>query len=44
MHIEDNDEGVSVDFEDGTSAKGDMLVGADGINSVGTSPPPDISL
>lgn len=32
----DNDE-VSVYFEDGTSAKGDILVGADGINSVGRS-------
>ncbi|KAK4199543.1 hypothetical protein QBC40DRAFT_281845 [Triangularia verruculosa] len=29
-----NDHGVEVFFEDGTSAKGDILVGADGINSV----------
>ncbi|KAF7502831.1 hypothetical protein GJ744_005010 [Endocarpon pusillum] len=34
MRIEHDDEGVSVDFEDGTTAKGDILVGADGINSV----------
>ncbi|KAL7911481.1 hypothetical protein GGI35DRAFT_442910 [Trichoderma velutinum] len=33
-NIEHNDEGVSVSFDDGTSAKGDILVGADGINSL----------
>jgi len=32
--IEHNDDGVSVFFKDGTSAKGDVLVAADGINSV----------
>lgn len=36
QRIEHDDEGVSVYFEDGTSAKGDILVGADGIKSVGT--------
>lgn len=35
--IEDDDHGVTVHFEDGGSAKGDILVGADGINSVGRS-------
>ncbi|CAL8576084.1 hypothetical protein XPA_001975 [Xanthoria parietina] len=34
QRIVDNDEEVSVYFEDGTSAKGDILVGADGIKSV----------
>lgn len=33
--IEHNEQGVSVHFEDGTSANGDILVGADGIHSVG---------
>jgi len=33
--IEEDDQSVSVFFEDGTSAKGDMLVGADGIKSIG---------
>ncbi|KXX75963.1 Salicylate hydroxylase [Madurella mycetomatis] len=33
-HVEYNDDGVSVHFEDGGSAKGDILIGADGINSV----------
>ncbi|RYP90387.1 hypothetical protein DL770_003471 [Monosporascus sp. CRB-9-2] len=32
--VEHDDEGVSVYFDDGTNAKGDILVGADGINSV----------
>ncbi|KAL8931748.1 MAG: hypothetical protein Q9211_006758 [Gyalolechia sp. 1 TL-2023] len=32
--IEHDDDGVSVYFEDGTSAKGDILVGADGIKSI----------
>ncbi|KAI9151435.1 fad binding domain [Paramyrothecium foliicola] len=31
--IDHNDDGVSVTFEDGTTAHGDILVGADGINS-----------
>jgi 2-polyprenyl-6-methoxyphenol hydroxylase-like FAD-dependent oxidoreductase len=35
--IAHDDDGVSVYFEDGSSAKGDILVGADGINSVGKS-------
>ncbi|RYP16127.1 hypothetical protein DL765_005328 [Monosporascus sp. GIB2] len=34
QRIEHDDHGVSVYFEDGGSAKGDILVGADGINSV----------
>ncbi|KAL8923178.1 MAG: hypothetical protein Q9208_004741 [Pyrenodesmia sp. 3 TL-2023] len=34
MRIEHDDQGVSIYFEDGASAKGDILVGADGINSV----------
>ncbi|KAL8924839.1 MAG: hypothetical protein Q9172_002504 [Xanthocarpia lactea] len=34
QRIEDDDEAVTVFFEDGTSAKGDILVGADGIKSV----------
>lgn len=37
--IEHDDHGVLVYFEDGGSAKGDILIGADGINSVGTSTP-----
>lgn len=37
QRIEDNDEEVTVFFDDGTSAKGDILVGADGIKSVGRS-------
>lgn len=37
--IEHDRHGVSVYFEDGGSAKGDILVGADGINSVGTYNP-----
>lgn len=37
QRIVDNDDEVSVYFEDGTSAKGDILVGADGIKSVGKS-------
>ncbi|KAJ5124077.1 FAD/NAD(P)-binding domain-containing protein [Penicillium bovifimosum] len=32
--IQSDDDGVTVFFEDGTSAKGDILVGADGIKSV----------
>lgn len=35
--IEQDNDGVSVHFNDGASAKGDFLVGADGINSVGRS-------
>ena len=34
-HIEHDDEGVSLDFQDGTTAKGDILVGADGVYSIG---------
>ncbi|KAJ2972169.1 hypothetical protein NUW58_g9240 [Xylaria curta] len=33
QRVESDDSGVTVWFEDGTSAKGDMLVGADGIQS-----------
>lgn len=33
-HAEANDEGVVLFFEDGTSAHGDILIGADGIRSV----------
>lgn len=35
QRIEHDDQGVAVYFEDGTSAKGDILVGADGVKSVG---------
>ncbi|KAJ3020964.1 hypothetical protein HKX48_009437 [Thoreauomyces humboldtii] len=31
--IEENDDGVTVHFEDGSMAKGDVLIGADGIHS-----------
>jgi 2-polyprenyl-6-methoxyphenol hydroxylase-like FAD-dependent oxidoreductase len=34
MHIEEREEKVTVKFEDGTSATGDLLVGADGTHSV----------
>ncbi len=35
--IEQDNDGISVYFKDGASAKGDILVGADGVNSVGRS-------
>lgn len=35
QRIEHDDQGVAVYFEDGTSAKGDILVGADGVKSIG---------
>lgn len=35
QRIEHDDQGVTVYFEDGTSSKGDILVGADGVKSVG---------
>jgi len=34
--IEQGSNGVSVYFEDGSSAQGDVVIGADGIKSVGT--------
>lgn len=34
VHAEADDNGVSLCFEDGTSIKGDILIGADGIRSV----------
>ena len=37
MRIEHDDDGVSVYFKDGASAKGDILIGADGINSMSMS-------
>ena len=37
MRVEHDDEGVSVYFKDGSSAKGDILIGADGINSMSRS-------
>lgn len=40
MRIEEGDGRVTVMFEDGTSASGDILVGADGTFSAGTSPSP----
>jgi 2-polyprenyl-6-methoxyphenol hydroxylase-like FAD-dependent oxidoreductase len=35
MNVEHDSDGVTVNFENGTSARGDILIGADGINSVG---------
>ncbi len=35
--VEHDDVGVAVYFEDGSSAKGDILIGADGVHSVGES-------
>ena len=37
MHVEHTEEDVSVYFKDGSSAKGDILIGADGVNSIGRS-------
>lgn len=37
MDIEQDDEGVTVRFQDGTSARGDIVVGADGVHSPGRS-------
>lgn len=34
--MKEDDSGVTVQFEDGTSARGDIVVGADGFNSAGT--------
>lgn len=34
--VEEQDKRVTVHFENGTSASGDLLIGADGVNSVGT--------
>lgn len=31
--VEDGEDGITVHFKDGTSAKGDIVVGADGVNS-----------
>ncbi|KAJ7799091.1 hypothetical protein B0H14DRAFT_2617369 [Mycena olivaceomarginata] len=39
-YVEDRDDGVTLHFEDGTTARGDILIGADGIHSntsVGTA-------
>ena len=33
--IEHDDDGASINFQDGTSARGDIVVGADGVYSVG---------
>lgn len=33
--IKESDDGVTVHFSDGTSAKGDIVVGADGVHSMG---------
>ena len=33
--IDHDDAGVQVTFEDSTTSRGDILVGADGINSIG---------
>jgi len=33
--IEESDDGVTVHFDDGTSARGDIAVGADGVHSMG---------
>lgn len=35
--VEEEGNRITVHFEDGTSASGDILVGADGVNSVGES-------
>jgi 2-polyprenyl-6-methoxyphenol hydroxylase-like FAD-dependent oxidoreductase len=35
ISVEEDDSSVTVRFADGTSATGDVLVGADGVNSVG---------
>ena len=41
--FEDTESGVTVFFEDGSSASGDVLIGADGIHSHGASSLPWIS-
>lgn len=35
IQIDENDAGVTVHFADGSQSTGDILVGADGVNSVG---------
>lgn len=35
MSIEHGDEDITVRFNDGASTKGDLVIGADGINSIG---------
>ncbi len=44
QRVEHDDQGVTAYFEDGTSAKGDILVGADGVKSIGMSLTPKILL
>lgn len=41
--IDTKGEGVELGFEDGTTAKADLVIGADGIRSVSPNPLPLIS-
>ena len=40
-HFEETESRVTAFFEDGSSASGDVLIGADGAHSHGASPPPE---